>query len=217
MTRRRLVRDKLLPYHVTARTNNREPFHLPLDVVWEVLANECLALTYVHQVEIQALVLMPNHFHMIATTPQSDLGRGMNMFMSVVTRTLNQRAGRSGRVFGGPYYWSLIGSSRYFGHALKYVYRNPVKSGLSDSVESYPFSTLHGLLGRSRLLFPVHMSRIGLEVGLPGESPIEMLKWLNTPFSSEAQNLIQKGLRRKAFDSTYGEGEGIQGILDQSL
>jgi hypothetical protein len=151
-------------------------------------------------VEIQALVLMPNHFHMILTTPNRDLGEVMNSFMASVTRTANAISGRSGHMFGGPYYWSLIRGTRYFGHALKYVYRNPVRADLCERVEDYPWSTLHGLVGSAPVPFALHYTRIALEVGLPSVEPGEQLPWLNRPFPAEAENLIRKGLRRTTFD-----------------
>lgn len=199
MPRKPLKKNVKLPYHVTARANNREEFHLDRARLWKILGEECLFLQVVYAVEFQAVVLMPNHFHMILTVPEHDLGIVMNELMKSVSRRANILTGRSGHVFGGSYHWSLIGSTRYFSHALKYVYRNPVRARLCDTVESYPFSTLQGLLGLAPLPFPVHMTRIGMELSLPSEYPYEQLNWLNTPFPKEAEILIQKGLRRTMF------------------
>ena len=201
MPRKKLQRTDFLPYHVTARANNREEFHLPLSRFWDLLGSECLNLALLYEVEIHALVLMPNHFHMILTVPQYDLGKIMSVFMSSVTRTANRLSGSSGHVFGGPYHWSLISSSRYFGHALKYVYRNPVRAKLCQRVEDYSCSTLHGLLGNSRLHFPLYLTRVGMELALPSAEASEQIEWMNNPFTTEAETLIQKGLRKKVFDT----------------
>jgi len=201
MPRKPLIRNNLLPYHVTARANNREAFVLSMDQNWEIVGRESLFVSLIYAVEFQALVLMPNHLHIILTVPQHDLGIVMNMFMKSVSRTMNLRSGRSGHVFGASYHWSLINSSRYFGHALKYVYRNPRRAKLCDRVEDYPFSTLHGLLGRSHLPFPIHFTRTAMELGLPATECGHQLDWLNTPFPVEAEHLIQKGLRRKFFQA----------------
>ena len=143
---------------------------------------------------------MPNHFHMIATVPQEDLGVVMKSFMTNIAKNSNCISGRSGHLFGGPYFWSLIQSSRYFGHALKYVYRNPVRAKLCDRTESHPFSTLPGIVGDSHLPFPIHFTRSLFEAGLPLESSTDFLTWLNTPFPVEAEKLIKIGLRRKIFE-----------------
>lgn len=206
MPRKPLFRSNFLPYHVTARTNNRETFSPSLGQVWRELTHACFSLSMIYEVEFHALVLMPNHFHMILTVPQHDLGKVMNYFISTVTKEMNFISGRSGHVFGGPYHWSLIGNSRYFGHALKYVYRNPVKAGICRLVEDYSFSTLSGLIGGTHLSFPIYFTKSRLELALPSLQSLDLLEWLNKPFPREAEALIQKGLRKRSFDSILNRG-----------
>jgi len=201
MPRKCLLRTNWLPYHVTVKTNNSELFHLPIERLWGIIGLECLNLSLVYETEIHALVLMPNHLHMLITVPDFDLGKVMNVFISSVTKTANLLSARSGHLFGGPYYWSLINNTRYFGHALKYVYRNPVRANLCPRVQDYRYSTIHGLVGQSHLPFPIHLTRSGLEINLPSVEAHEQLDWLNSPFSAEVENLIQKGLKRKLFQA----------------
>jgi len=201
MPRKALEKSDRLPYHVTARTNNREEFHLDRRSLWDIIGSECLTMSLIFGVEFHALVLMPNHFHMLVTVPEQDLGVIMNIFMSNITRRSNKLTGRTGHLFGGPYYWSLIKSNRYFGHALKYVYRNPVRAKICHQVEEYPFSTLSGLIGDNYLPFPIHFTRCLLEAGLPMESTPTFLNWLNQPFPQEAEKLIKIGLNRKVFEN----------------
>ena len=200
MPRKSLQRTPVFPYHVTARTNTRESFPVPIDCLWEIIAEEGQYQNMVYGLEIQAFVLMPNHFHMILTVPEFDLGIVMNHFMKSVSSRTNLKSGRSGHLFGGPYHWSLIQNARYFGHALKYVYRNPVRAALCPKVEDYPYSTLHGLVGRAHLPFPIFFSRTGMEAALPSPETSQQLNWLNRPFPTEAEALIKKGLRQKLFD-----------------
>jgi REP element-mobilizing transposase RayT len=169
--------------------------------MWKLIGNECLHLHLVYGVEFHALVLMPNHFHALMTTPEHDLGQVMNVFISSITRLSNLISGRSGHLFGCPYHRSLVNNSRYFGHAFKYVYRNPVRAKLCERVEHYPYSTLHGQLGKSHLPFPLYLTKVGMELGLPSIENFMMLDWLNRPFPNEAEALIQKGLRRRVFES----------------
>jgi putative transposase len=164
------------------------------------MGSECLSARLKFGVEFQSVVLMPNHFHMLVTTPEQDLGIVMRDFMANITREANRLSGRTGHVFGGPYYWSLINSSRYYGHAFKYVYQNPVRARLCAKVEDYPFSTLHGLLGHARLPFPISCPRPEYFFAIPGVEPSDFLGWLNKPFPKETELLIKKGLRKKVFD-----------------
>jgi hypothetical protein len=200
MPRKALERTNQLPYHVTARVNNREAFPLGMRDSWKIVTDELLCLNILYQTNIHAAVLMPNHLHLLLTVPEHDLGIIMNTFMSSVTRISNARSRRSGHLFGGPYFWSLIGNSRYFGHAFKYVYRNPVKAGLCSRVEQWEFSSLYGLIGSSHLGFPVRFTTPGFEFELPLHSTEELLCWLNRPFGDRAETLIQKGLRTRIFN-----------------
>jgi putative transposase len=217
MPRKLLERSDRLPYHITARANNREEFHLDRPTLWNVIGSECLTMRLNFGLEIHAFVLMPNHFHMLATAPEQDLGVVMNNLMSNLTRRTNRITGRSGHLFGGPYYWSLIRSSRYFGHALKYVYRNPVRARLCETVEAHPFSTLSGLIGDAHLPFPIHFTRALLEAGLPLEDSSSFLNWLNRPFPSEAEKLIKLGLKRRVFDKVIQRENRRADLLSELL
>jgi len=198
MGRKRLISSNVFPYHITARVNNREVFPIPLDIVWNLMSSEWFSLQILYKFEIHAFVLMPNHFHLLASTPEEGLGKIMNVFMSVVSKRINDLSGKTGHVFGGPYYWSLITSTRYYGHALKYVYRNPVRACLSHTVEEYPYSTARGIIGYSPLILPLSFTQCGLEANIPDPNRhFEWLDWLNHPFPSEAEDLIREALRKR--------------------
>jgi hypothetical protein len=150
-------------------------------------------------VEIHAFTLMPNHFHLLITVPEYDLGKVMDIFMSNVTRTMNLNSGRSGHVFGGPYFWSMMNSGGYYSHAFRYVYQNPVRASICSKVEDYPFSTLQGLLGMGHLPFPLYYPRCGHGSSLISKNADCLLDWLNQPVSVEILQGIRKGLRYREF------------------
>ena len=198
MPRKTLLRSDRFPYHVTARTNNKEPFPLALVFVWKIATEELYLLSILYEIEIHAFVLMPNHFHLLLTVPNEDLGVIMRNFISALAKRVNLLSGRSGHLFGGPYFWTIITSTRYFGHALKYVYRNPVKAKLSLNVEEYEFSTAGGIFGESTSPFPLHFTRLGLEMNLPDpDIPGSWIEWLNRPFPGDTEQLIQKALKKR--------------------
>jgi REP element-mobilizing transposase RayT len=201
MPRKNLIRSTTLPYHVTARGNNREVFPCEGVQAWNVLLDKCLEVRLLFEVEVHALVLMPNHFHLLVSTPLKyhDLGVVMQQLMRSVTRSMNSISGRSGHVFGGRYHWTLIDSTRYFRHAFKYVYRNPVRAGICGKVEDHPFSTLQGLIGKAHLPFPLYYP-YGMSA-IPGLSGNDhgLLHWLNEPFGSEEERAIRGALRKSVF------------------
>ena len=199
MPRALLIRSNEFPYHVTGRCNNREEFHAQPQMVWEVFCEKLLEVSELYSAKTHAFVLMPNHFHLIMTTPREDLGIVMQKFMSSVTRTLNRMTGRSGRVFGGKYHRALIQDLNYFDIATKYLYRNPAKAKLVQKVEWYPYSTLNAVNGTNKLKFNLEPA-YDFNSLIPSHSKwTEYLSWLNEPFKSEFDEKIRKNLRRKTF------------------
>ena len=202
MPRKTLIRSAVCPYHVTARSNNREPFDrflFSLDSVWNELAQQCFEISILFGVQIHAFVLMPNHIHMLISTPNEDLGLVMQHWMRSGTRSLNLHSGHSGHIFSGRYHWTIIDSPTYYSHAFKYVYRNPVRAGLCESVQDYTFSTLSGLAGSRNLPFPIHYPfRKDNHIFIP-DSFDEMVSWLNHPFKIEHLKAIQKAMNRTRY------------------
>lgn len=166
--------------------------------LWRIASEELYLLNLMYEAEIHGFVLMPNHIHLMLTTPGDDLGMLMQIFMGQLTKRANYTSGRSGHLFGARYHWSIITSTRYYGNVLKYVYRNPVKAQICNQVEEYEFSTVSGTLGQQVLPFPIHLSRIGLDVNLPNHRYPEVWRdWLNTPFAGEIEKDLQKRMRKK--------------------
>lgn len=193
-----LIRSRENPYHVTLRCNNKEAFKSSLHDVWSIFSIEINEITEKFECKIHAFVLMPNHIHLLITTSKEDLGVVMQSFLVVSTKKLNALSGRSGRVFGARYHWSLIENHQYYDCVLKYVYRNPVKAKLSKSVELYPFSTIKYVLENYFPHFPV-APPIGLEGNIPAGNAGEFLNWLNRPFKGEEEKLIKCGFKRPRF------------------
>jgi len=198
MPRKTFIHTPLFPYHVTARVNNREIFPADLSFVWKTLTNELFLQEKLHGCRIHAFVLMPNHFHLLISATQTPISKVMQELLSAATRIINTRARRTGHLFGGRYHWSVINDPLYYAHALKYVYRNPVKAGLSESVASYRFSTLPGLLGE--IFLPVVIHPVSDPIGRLVPPNLGALEdWLNRAHKKEENEAIRKALGRKEF------------------
>lgn len=142
---------------------------------------------------------MPNHFHLVLSTPNEDLGIVMKLVMGSVTKTLNRISRRSGRVFGARYHWTLLDSERYFACAFKYAYRNPIKATLCERVEDYQYSTLQGLMGNAPLPIPIYFPFGGNSYSIVPEEHTSLMNWLNQPFRKEYELAIKKGLKKTRF------------------
>ncbi|QLY25849.1 transposase [Bdellovibrio sp. KM01] len=196
MPRKKFQPNSEFPYHVRARTTNKDWFELPLDVVWSIFADYLHFLWRAYDVRIHSFVLMNNHFHMIVSTPDANLDEAMNYLMREVSKRIGERVGRINQIFGGPYKWSLIKDDIYLHHAYKYIYRNPVDAGMISRVEEYPFSTLRGLLGLDYLHIPTYDP---LDIGRELNS---QLNWLNQAYAPDERETIKKALSKKEFRFT---------------
>ncbi|MGE5086317.1 MAG: transposase [Bacillota bacterium] len=193
MPRKKFYPSADCPYHVTARTGNKEWFDVPMDFVWSVFSDYLHFIWRAYDVRIHSFVLMSNHFHMLISTPEANLDKAMNYLMREVSKRISEKSGRINQVFGGPYYWSVIKNSVHYQYAYKYVYRNPVHAGICNKVEEYKYSTLRGLMGMDYLYIPAY-DNLGLI-----QNGCHQLDWLNEAFDVESQEYIRKALKKREF------------------
>ena len=192
MPRKRLITQPSLPYHVTGRSHNREWFKVSIDELWTITSNYLFFISHAFEFKIHSFVLMNNHFHMLVTTPQSNLPEGMRYFMREVSRSISYRTGDINQNFGGPYHWCLLDSYYYYVNAYKYVYRNPVEANLCHRCEDYPYSSLPGILGQSKITFPM------MEDSFLLGSLENQMAWLNYG-QKEDFIVIGKALKKQNF------------------
>ncbi len=181
------------PYHITARTNNREWFGLNLSEVWKICEEQLYFIHHGFGVRIHAFVLMSNHFHLILSDPEGQMSAALRWFMTETARQINYKMKTRNHVYGQRHYRSLISSYQHYMHAYKYVLRNPVEIGACPRVEDYPYSSLRGLLGFQKLNFPVSDELLMDE--LEGT-----LKWLNHAVDKEDRETIRQGLKKSVFE-----------------
>ncbi len=194
MPRKKYQPSEFIPYHITARCINKQWFDLPLNHVWEILSEYLFFIHHAFGFRIHSFVLMNNHFHLIASTPHANLSEVMNYFMRESSKQIGLASGRINQIYGGPYFWSQLKSNIYYGHAYKYVYRNPVEGGLSLKVEDYPYSTLHALVGKTKTIIPL------VEDTLLFPNAEDQLKWLNENYKSlDFKSDVKNALRKREF------------------
>jgi hypothetical protein len=150
---------------------------------------------FAFNVRIHAFVLMSNHFHMIARTPEANLSQAMKYFMRETSREITYGSDRINMTYGGRFHRSLIGSPLYYLHAYKYLYRNPVMAGLCSRVEDYKYSSIPGLLGERWLDVPVSEDHNWESL----HSRAETLLWLNHKPPSEDTELVRLALKKSIF------------------
>ncbi len=198
MARKHLIRTSVLPYHVYARTNNREWLFAKPEIAWEIFIRLLNIVTQDYGARIHGFVMMANHFHLILSTPLSNLDRIMQYLLRETTKSMNRVSGRINHLFGGPYKWSLISEAGQYPHIVKYMYRNPVKAGITQSVEDYSWSTVTQQLNPKRdAQIPLHKSIFELPPRIGSRAT--NLDWLNIAYSAEEDDCVRRGLKRREF------------------
>ena len=113
---------------------------------------------------LHAFVLMTNHVHLLATPTES--GAVPALMHSVGTRYaryFNAVYERTGPLFEGRYWASLIETERYFLETMRYIELNPVRACMVDSPGRYPWSShLHNIGQETRPELTFHGEYLGL-------------------------------------------------------
>jgi putative transposase len=198
MPRKAIERSRDHYYHITARSNNREFFFLPMDEVWEVMNSRLESLQKEHGIRIAAFVLMNNHFHLLVLTPNLDIDRLMYFFMKGVTLEIQKRTKRINKIFGGRYKGSLIDSHEYLMNVYKYIYRNPVEAKMVTRAETYLYSSLY-FKEKVDPRMSFHLERVLPHFTFDQEIDRRELEWINQSFSQLESKSIKTGLQKTIF------------------
>jgi REP element-mobilizing transposase RayT len=183
------------PYHVTARCPNREQFPLPISEIWKFFEHHLSLAHYKNGLRIHTMVLMPNHFHLICSTDHFAIGKVMSELLGGISKDINRQAGKINQNWGGRHYKCVLGSPQYFLNCYKYVYQNPLRARLCEYTEDWRFSTLHGLIGLSRLQIPLEPDTILFNPDFDENE----LKWLNRQPTPENLQAFRKSLQKREF------------------
>ncbi|MEW5746306.1 MAG: transposase [Nitrospirota bacterium] len=136
-------------YHITARGNERK------DIFRDNADREKLLCYFESAVEryqavIHAFCLMDNHYHLLIETPAGNLSQTMRHINGAFTAYFNRRHQRAGHLFQGRYKAILVEADEYAGALSRYIHLNPVRAGLVDRPEKYPWSSYRYYAGAQK-------------------------------------------------------------------
>ncbi len=195
MTKATLIKTDQFPYHVMSRTTRKAFFELPMSKVYEIISIWINLTSYIYGTKTHHFMLMNNHFHWILTTPNRNIDLAMCFMLSNVAKHVNDELGQNGQLWGGRYRYSILKSESAYYTVAKYVYRNPVRAGIANKVEHYPFSTLQYLYGIGKSGINVFEDHISVSTSYDHK----FLEWLNAPFFTEELDQIANSLQRPEF------------------
>jgi REP element-mobilizing transposase RayT len=133
-------------WHVTARGNERREIFVDDGDRREFL--RLLGRTVdLFGWRLHAWVLMGNHYHLLAGTPEATLSRGMRQLNGDYAQCFNRRHGRDGHVFQGRFKAILVQRETHLLEISRYVVRNPVRAGLVASPGDWAWSSYRATAG----------------------------------------------------------------------
>lgn len=198
MSRSRVIYTDEHPYHVTARSNNKDWFDVPMDYCFGVYKNVLEESIRKFEIKLHAFVLMNNHFHMIVSTPKKNISEFLKYFMTQTSKAISRKSNRINHIYGGRNHKSVIITPEYYAHCLKYVLRNPVSAGICMKVEDYRWSTASKVKNKMQtLLSPVET---GHDEYIP-DNQNDALEWFNESVPRELEDVLKKAMRHTIFEA----------------
>jgi len=109
--------------------DDRETF---LDLVWRAARSNGWTC--------HAICLMGSHYHLVLETQRESLSSGIHRLNWLYAMSFNMKHARFGHVFASRFSARVIESEHYLYDACAYVLLNPVRAGLCDKIDDWPWS-----------------------------------------------------------------------------
>lgn len=93
-----------------------------------------------HSWSCVALTLLSTHYHVVVEARRRELSAGMHVLNGQYAQVFNRRHGRFGHLFAERFAARLIESEDYLEDVCRYVLQNPVRAGLCDQPEDWPWT-----------------------------------------------------------------------------
>jgi REP element-mobilizing transposase RayT len=97
--------------------------------------------------ELHFVVVLGTHHHLLLTTTRPNIALAMQSLSGLYCQSYNRRHGRKGHLVAGRYGTKLVESEEYGVSLVAYLALNPVRAGLVDRPEAWPWSSYSSLIG----------------------------------------------------------------------
>ncbi|WP_423186011.1 transposase [Alishewanella sp. d11] len=186
-----------MSYHVVNRGHNRmRCFDCEMDkrVFFKMLCEKLELFS----IQLHAYVLMSNHYHLLITPT---VGTEVPHFMQCLGRKyagyFNTTNERTGTVWDGKYFASVIESDYYLLACYRYIELNPVRAGIVEDPGCFPWSSFQtNACGKYSSIISPHQTYTALGTSaLARMSAYNAL--FNSPMSAEELRDIRSTLTKR--------------------
>jgi REP element-mobilizing transposase RayT len=83
---------------------------------------------------------MSSHFHLLVWAPLERISDGMHWLNGAYAQRFNRRWGRVGHLFQNRFDAWVMRDERHWQNTCRYILENPVKAGLCEFADDWPWS-----------------------------------------------------------------------------
>ena len=137
-------------YHIYNRGAGRHDLFIEEDNYLYVLRR---TKKYIREfyLAIIAYCLMPNHYHfLVRQDGEISAGELPKRVFGGYSRAVNKRYGWSGTLFEGRFNAKAVTTDAHLIHLCRYVHANPIKDGLVEQLDEWPYSNYLEWMGQRR-------------------------------------------------------------------
>ena len=127
-----------LVYVLTAVTYGRKPL-LENPYTAQTVLDAMRWMDEKERIKLEAGVVMPDHFHMVAGRKEGPLSEVMHSLKSYSAKRINAVLGRLGLIWQRGYHDHAIRKDENLNEIILYCLNNPVRAGLVANFHDYPY------------------------------------------------------------------------------
>lgn len=142
MPRQARKRSKTGIYHIMIRGINRQMIFEDDDDCVK-FGSALLKAKEKSGFKIYGYCLMGNHVHLLLHEGNESISMAMQRMCSSFVYWYNWKYDRYGHLFQERYKSEVVENESYLITVLRYIHQNPIKAGITDSIEGYKWSSYH--------------------------------------------------------------------------
>ncbi len=165
-------------------------------------------------VRVTAYCLVPKHYHLLIQTPEANLSRCMRHINGIYTQRYNRAHDTDGSLFRGRFKCILLPEGRYLLEMVRYIHREPVRTGICTSVDEYAWTSHKGYISRARKWQWLHKKPVLSLLAAKESQQIQAYReFVNQPDSPD----ILKVLSKKKLPPVLGGADFMEKVKKRLL